>query len=479
MAPDERPVSLPADFTLRFAPDLRRPRSNVLIGGAPIRVLKLTSAGADRIDGWMAGEPVGPGRAAGELAARLVDAGLAWPVPPATSETPAPAVAVIVPVRDDPVGLAVTLAALASTAEAVPVCVVDDGSAGPVDGAAVRREAAGGPAAARNAGARVMAERAEVLVFVDAGCVPEGEWLAILLAHFADPGLAAVAPRIRSRPGPGTPPLLARYEAVRSPLDMGLDAAPVHPGSTVPYVPSAVLAVRTRAWAEMEGFDESRRFGEDVDLVWRLGGAGWRVRYEPAAVATHPSRASHKKWLAQRFDYGSSAAPLAARHDRAVGPLWASPWSTVAWAFAAGGHPEAGALIAAGSARALARRAGGDPEVARELQGLAFRGTVRAAGPIASAIRRAWLPPALVVAAAAWQVAGRQARWSMVTAGVAVLAGPGLTDWAQAGRRTDGGPGPGALAWAGMCLADDLAYQAGVWAGVIRQRSAAALLPKW
>jgi hypothetical protein len=28
-------------------------------------------------------------------------------------------------------------------------------------------------------------------------------------------------------------------------------------------------------------------------------------------------------------------------------------------------------------------------------------------------------------------------------------------------------------------LADDLAYQAGVWAGVIRQRSAAALLPKW
>jgi hypothetical protein len=36
--------------------------------------------------------------------------------------------------------------------------------------------------------------------------------------------------------------------------------------------------------------------------------------------------------------------------------------------------------------------------------------------------------------------------------------------------------GPAELA---VGLADDLAYQAGVWAGVGRRRSAAALLPRW
>ena len=475
MAPGPRPVPLPADFTLRFAAGLRRPRPSVLIGGAPVRVLKLTAAGAERVDGWMAGRPVGPGRAAGELAARLADASLALPVPPATPGAWRPAVAIVVPVRDDPAGLAVTTDVLAATAGGVPVIVVDDGSSVAVGVAALRHDVPKGPAAARNAGAASLAGRADVLVFVDAGCAPESEWLETLLAHFADPRLAAVAPRVLSRPSPGTPPALARYESVCSPLDLGPVAAPVHPGSRVPYVPSAVLAIRTEAFVDLGGFDESLRFGEDVDLVWRLDAAGWRVRYDPAARATHPGRPGYRRWLRQRFDYGSSATPLAARHGRSVAPLWASPWSTAAWAFAAGGHPEAGALIMAGAARALARRAGGDRDVARELRRLAVSGTLRAAGPIASAIRRAWLPPSVLVAVAAWPVAGQRARRAMAATAMAVMAVPGLADWSKRGRQSGAGP----LAWAGLALADDLAYQAGVWSGAISRRSPAALLPKW
>ena len=48
----------------------------------------------------------------------------------------------------------------------------------------------------------------------------------------------------------------------------------------VAYVPTAALLVRRAALGD--GFDESLRNGEDVDLVWRLIEAGWRVRYEPA-----------------------------------------------------------------------------------------------------------------------------------------------------------------------------------------------------
>ncbi|HET6965855.1 MAG TPA: mycofactocin biosynthesis glycosyltransferase MftF [Acidimicrobiales bacterium] len=485
------PVPLPADFRLRFAAGVLRPKREVLIGGAPMRILRLTEAGAARVDGWMAGRPVGAGHSAGILAARLVEAGLAAPLPPAT---PALNVAVVMPVRDDAEGVAATLAALGSTAPGVPVVVVDDGSqpalsvgagvGGDRDVALVRRDSSGGPAAARNAGFRELPADVDVVVFVDAGCVPAAGWLPVLLAHFADPGLAAVAPRVRSRAAPGTPEALARYEAAHSPLDMGADPGPVRPGTAVSYIPTAVIAVRCSALRDLGGFDESLRFGEDVDLVWRMDVAGWRVRYEPGAQATHPARSGFIRWLRQRFDYGRSATPLAARHGRAVAPLTVSPWSLAAWCLLATGHPAPAAAITAASAEALAHRAGTDPDVAQEMRRLAIVGNIRAGGPIASAVRRAWLPPAVVAGALTWAFGGRRARRSVAVAAAAVLGGPGLADW-WTHRAVTGKSSPAITAgaagaiWAAWCLADDLAYQAGVWDSALRARSPAALLPRW
>lgn len=474
------PAPLPGGFRLRFGREVRRPVPGVLIGGAPLRVLRLTDAGSALVDRWMSGGRVGDSRAAATLAARLVDSGLAAPEPP---ESPLPPVAVVVPVRDDQSGLEATLDALRTTAAGVPVVVVDDGSRPPVDPAGpcpdvivVRREVAGGPASARNTGMRAVPPATEVAVFVDAGCVPEGPWLARLLAHFTDPAAAAAAPRVSSRALSGTPASLAAYEAVRSPLDLGVEPAPVRPGSVVPYVPTAVLAVRASAFRDVGGFDEAMRFGEDVDFVWRLNRAGWRIRYDPAAGATHPARTGRRRWLRQRFDYGRSATPLAVRHGRAVAPLAVSPWSVAVWCLLASGRPVSAAAVTLGSAEALARRAGGEGAVAAELRRLAVLGTLRAGGPIAAAVRRAWLPPALLAGAVGWsESAARTRRWILAAAG-AVLLGPGLSQW-WSWRNRPGAPGPlSSVAWG---LADDLAYQAGVWDGAIRERSAVALLPRW
>jgi mycofactocin system glycosyltransferase len=328
------------------------------------------------------------------------------------------------------------------------------------------------------------------VLFVDAGCEPQPGWLAPLLAHFSDPAVAAVAPRVASRPGPATPPALGAYEAWHSPLDMGERPAPVGPGSAVPYVPTAVLAVRRSALSAAGGFDERLRFGEDVDLVWRLREAGHRVRYEPAAVATHPARRSYPAWASQRFQYGRSAAPLAARHGPAVAPLAVQPWSVAAWALAAIGHPLVGSAVATGTALALARRAGGDPIVAAELRRLAAAGNLRAGGAIATAIRRAWLPPALAAGGLAWRLGGRRTRASLLLTATAVMAGPVLAAARRSTGRTaleSGAIGPAGrqprpvapAVMAVMGLADDLAYQAGVWDGVIRAHSPAALLPRW
>ena len=102
----------------------------------------------------------------------------------------------------------------------------------------------------------------EFVAFLDSDCVPPPDWIERLAGHFDDPRVAAVAPRIRASDGG------------RSPLDMG-------PGRNVSYLPSAALIVRMAA---QPWFDPALRYGEDVDLIWRLEAAGWRFRYEPDVV---------------------------------------------------------------------------------------------------------------------------------------------------------------------------------------------------
>ncbi|PRC52657.1 mycofactocin system glycosyltransferase, partial [Mycobacterium sp. ITM-2017-0098] len=83
------------------------------------------------------------------------------------------------------------------------------------------------------------------VAFLDSDVVPRKGWLEALLGHFCDPAVALVAPRIvalhQSDNG------VARYEAVRSSLDLGLREAPVIPYGTVSYVPSAAIICRRSA----------------------------------------------------------------------------------------------------------------------------------------------------------------------------------------------------------------------------------------
>jgi N-acetylglucosaminyl-diphospho-decaprenol L-rhamnosyltransferase len=56
----------------------------------------------------------------------------------------------------------------------------------------------------------------------------------------------------------------------------------------VDWVSGACFLVRRTAFEEIGGFDESYfMYLEDVDLCWRLTGAGWRIGYAPSATVTH------------------------------------------------------------------------------------------------------------------------------------------------------------------------------------------------
>ncbi|HUO47975.1 MAG TPA: mycofactocin biosynthesis glycosyltransferase MftF [Acidimicrobiales bacterium] len=467
---------LPGGWTIELDPGARRTDGGtVLVGGNPLRVLRLSEAGARWLDGVARGDALSSAASSRRLAQRLVDAGLARPVPPGARGEVGADLAVVIPVRDDPAGLSRTLASLRAVATAATV-VVDDASpvAVVLDDAegvtVVRNDRRLGPAGARERGWR--ATDAPLIAFVDADIAVDEDgvqgsgtrqpgWLEPLLAHFDDPDVGAVAPRVACSQGTA-PAWLAAYEEVRSPLDMGPRGASVRPGGTVGYVPTALLVARRSALESVGGFDTTMEVGEDVDLVWRLLAAGWRVHYEPAVVVHHPIRPALGAWARQRFRYGTSAATLAARHGGMVAPLRISGWSALAWAAVLAGRPVLGVGVGAGTTLALVPKLRALRHPPAEAMRIAGVGNLRAGEAAADALWRVWWPVALA-SALLW----RRSRPALAAAAVV----PPVVEWRR--RR----PGLGALGYGLLRRADDAAYGAGVWAGCIRARSMRALLP--
>ena len=450
-----------APTRFRLQPDVARcAGGRLLVGGVPPRVLRLSGRGAAALDALVAAGLADGDRAGAALARRLVEADVLRPRP-APRAAAAGEVTVCIPTRDG----AARLPALLGRLHGLAVVVVDDGSrdAGAVAAAVaaagarlVRRARSGGPAAARNAGLR--AAGTALVAFLDDDCRPEPGWLEALLAHASSEGVAAVAPRVVGAGGPG---VLARYDAAASPLDLGARGGAVGPGRPIPYVPSAALLVRRDAVLAEGGFCEELRYGEDVDLCWRLAARGWTVRYEPAATVVHASRDGARAMARQRFAYGGSAAALSLRHRGAVAPFRARPRAAATAALVLGGRGLVAGLAVVEGARAL-RAALPDDVPARDAARLARAGNVAVVRQAARAARREWLPFAVAAG-----VASRRARRGLLVSGAAELAATWL-----AGPRTVGLP-----AYAVLRVADDAAYAAGVWAGCVSRRTFAPLRP--
>lgn len=382
-------------------------------------------------DGPAALVEVQQGKGSRAFARRLVEAGAAHPIPPGH---PADDVTVVIPVKDRVEELDRCLEALTGD-----VLVVDDGSFQDVEavcrrhGARYVRRENGGPAAARNT-ALPLLDRAFV-AFLDSDCVVGTGWLEALRGHLEDPTVVAVAPRVVGGP--------------RSPLDLGPRPAAVRPGSEVSYVPTAALLVRR---SSLLPFDEGLRYGEDVDLVWRLVAAGGTVRYDPSVVVQHtePQRLTDR--LVRRFHYGTSAAPLAVRHPGRLAHLVLPPWPTAVLALLLARRPVL-AVATAGLMTARLDRQVHDRAASARLVAESVRSTGYGVGRALA-----------LLGPVGWLLA-RDRR-----AAVLLLA-PILAEWN--GRRA-----ADPVTYTAATLLDQAAYGAGVVRGCVTHRTAGPLLPR-
>lgn len=454
----------PDGFTVRIRDDVRRV-GDLLLGGSPLRAVRLGPAALPHLDGVTvrATDP-----ASEQLVSRLVDGNLAdpdlddpaldgWEVDPAE-------LTVVIPVRDRPEQLARALATLGG----LRCIVVDDASREP---AAVARVAAEhgaqvlplatnlGPAGARNAGLRAVTT--PFVGFVDSDVQTDADSLLRLARHFADDRLALVGPLVRSRAASQQPRWFERYDEQVSSLSLGSRACSVRPGAAVAWLPSACLVGRVDRLGD--GFSEDMRVGEDVDLVWRLVAAGEGVRYAPDEVAWHDTRTTVSAWLGRKFLYGTGGADLASCHSRNGAPAVMSPTMAVAAAAVLvrrrWSAPVALVGLAAG-VRALDRRLPESPQRRSWAVRLGLQGLGWAVRQESALLLRHWWPLAAVAAVPSRTVRRAIVSALLVDVVVARIDHPEAS-YAPVSRRLD-----------------DLAYGAGLWAGAARSRSVACLLPR-
>jgi mycofactocin system glycosyltransferase len=443
---------------------------SALLGGSPTRLLRLAPTAQTMLNG---GRLEVHDALSAQLARTLLDATVAHPRP--ASGPSHRDVTVVVPVRDNPSGLRRLMASL----RGLRVIVVDDGSAVPVqqtefggmhcDVQVLRHPRSKGPAAARNTG--LAACRTDFVAFLDSDVVPRRGWLEALLGHFCDPAVALVAPRIVGLHKADN--LVARYEAVRSSLDLGLREAPVVPHGTVSYVPSAAIICRHGLLSEVGGFDETLKCGEDVDLCWRFVEAGARLRYEPIALVAHDHRTRLRDWFVRKAFYGESAAPLAVRHPGKTAPLVIPGWTLGVWILLAMGSVVGylgSMVVAVITGRRIANSLRSVDTRPKEVAVVAAHGLWSATLQLASAICRHYWPIALLAAALS-----RRCRQAVLVAAVV----DGVADWATRHSNTDDDTKRvGLITYVLLKRLDDIAYGTGLWTGVVRERHLGALKPQ-
>lgn len=140
----------------------------------------------------------------------------------------------------------------------------------------------------------------DIIVFLDASCVPVAGWLDLLTAPVSSGSETITSGAMRP----------SNKQAVNNLSDES--------DSHEEYLPECAtinMALTRRVIERIGGFDESFSYGEDIDFTWRAVDAGYRIKSVPEAVAYH-DWGDFKTEIRRSFRYGKARAKLYRKHWR-------------------------------------------------------------------------------------------------------------------------------------------------------------------
>ena len=215
-------------------------------------------------------------------------------------------------------------AALASDWPELEVIVVDDGSTdgtGAIveqafkDEPRVRfiRQENTGKAGALNVA--IAAARFDILVGFDADTQVEPDAIGLLVRHFAEADVAAVAGNVKVG---NRVNMLTVWQSIEYITSQNLDRRAYSVLNGVVVVPGAIGAWRKTAVLAVGGYVRDT-LAEDMDLTVRLRRAGWRNTAEVAAVGWTEAPERFGPFLRQRFRWAYGSLQVLWKHRGALG----------------------------------------------------------------------------------------------------------------------------------------------------------------
>jgi GT2 family glycosyltransferase len=201
------------------------------------------------------------------------------------------------------------------------VVVVDDGSPDDTAGAARRAGARviaqpnAGPAVARNRGVRE--SRGSTIVFTDADCEPEPDFLECLVRPFTDPEVGGTKGAYRTRQTAWVARLVQlEYESRYDRMARVQERA-----GGIDFIDTYAAAFRRELFEAVGGFDEGFPGAsvEDQELSFRMAERGVRMRFVPEARVWHRHADSWWGYARKKAKIGYWKVGVLRRHpDRAV-----------------------------------------------------------------------------------------------------------------------------------------------------------------
>lgn len=148
----------------------------------------------------------------------------------------------------------------------------------------------------RNRG--VALAKGDVIVFIDANCVPAQGWLQALIASL-EQGESIVCGPVHDLNANN----LVHY------------APELDEGRYIDVCTTINVGMRRRVFDCVGNFDATFSFGQDIDFFWRATDAGFRIYYEPQANIAH-DWGQRSEQLRRAYDYGKARAHLFKKHWR-------------------------------------------------------------------------------------------------------------------------------------------------------------------
>ncbi len=153
----------------------------------------------------------------------------------------------------------------------------------------------GGKASALNLALSISS--ADIIIGVDADTQLAPDAISLLVTHFTDSDIAAVAGNVKVG---NRVNMLTRWQSLEYITSQNLDRVAYEALGCITVVPGAIGAWRRDAVLAVGGY-ETDTLAEDMDLTWRLQRDGWRIANETRAIAYTEAPDKFGALFKQRF----------------------------------------------------------------------------------------------------------------------------------------------------------------------------------